>query len=61
MNKYYPTYINTKDTIVFTALRIKDYYNTRYIPKFFNIGNYINLRLYREYKVPNILSKKIEL
>ncbi len=49
-----------KDTITFTLLRIKDYYNFKYITKFFNINNLINLRLYRGYKVPSIILKKLK-
>ena len=32
INNYRYTYIDTKDTIVFIALKIKDYYNTYFIP-----------------------------
>ncbi len=57
--EYKPSYINIKDTITFTLLRIKDYYNSKYITKFFKVSNLINLRLYKGYKVPSIISKKL--
>ena len=38
-----------------------DYYETYYINKYFNISKFINLGLYRVYKVPKILFKKINL
>ena len=42
--------------IVFITLRVKDYYDDRYLSKFFKIDDYINLYLYRGYKVSNNLS-----
>ncbi len=59
--EYKPSYINIKDAITFTLLRIKDYYNSKYIVKFFNISNLINLRLYKGYRIPSITSKKLGL
>ena len=60
MNKYRLSYINVKDIIAFASLKIKEIYDSRYQPIFFKKGNLINLRLYREYRVSAITSKKIE-
>jgi len=35
MNQYQLTHINAKDTIVFTAMKMKNYYNQRHKVKFF--------------------------
>ena len=42
IDKYYSTYVNIKNAIVFTTLIIKDYYDTKYILKIFNVGIYYN-------------------
>ena len=60
MNKYRLSYIDVKDTIAFVFLKMKEVYDIRYQPIFFKEGNLINLRLYREYRVLAIISKKIE-
>ena len=57
--EYRPAYINIKDAITFTSLSIKDYYDSKYIAKFFNVSNLVNLRLYRGYRVPSIILKKL--
>lgn len=59
ISEYRPAHINAKDAITFTALRIKEYYNTRHKRKFFEVGDLINLRLHKEYHVPTITSRKI--
>jgi len=59
IDKYRHAYINIKDTIIFVALRIKEYYDTNYTPIFFKVDNIVNLRLYKGYKVPEVVLKKI--
>ena len=59
MSEYRPSHIDAKDAIAFAAMRIKDYYDARHLPKFFSVGDYVNLRLHRSYKVPGVLSKKL--
>ena len=39
---------------------MKEYYDARHQSKFFKIGNLVNLRLHRGYRVPAITSKKLE-
>ena len=46
--------------IIFISLRIKEVYDFRYKSIFFNIGDYINLYLYRGYKVLEVLLKKLK-
>ena len=59
VSAYRLAYINIKDAIIFVAMRIKKLYNRHYRSKFFKIENLINLRLYREYRILAIKSKKL--
>ena len=59
ISAYRPAYINVKDIIAFATLKIKDIYNFHYKPIFFEKENQVNLRLYREYYISVITSKKI--
>lgn len=38
---------------------MKEYYNARYEPRFFAVGDLVNLRLHRGYMVPNDMPYKI--
>ena len=58
-NEYRPSHIDAKDAIAFASLRMKEYYDARHLPKFFNVGDLVNLRLHRGYRVPAITSKKL--
>ena len=60
INAYRLAYINIKDIIVFTTLKIKDIYNSYYKSIFFKEDNQVNLRLYREYYIFIITFKKID-
>ena len=60
INDYRPAHIDAKDVIAFASLRIKEYYDSRHKTKFFQVSDFINLRLYRGYRVPVITSRKIE-
>ena len=59
MHEYRPSHIDAKDAIAFAALRMKDYYNARHQPQFFNVNDLVNLRLHKGYQIPTIGSKKI--
>ena len=59
MNKYRPVHINTKDIIVFAFLKIKEIYDLRYQLIFFRVEDLVNLRLYKDYSVSTITSRKI--
>lgn len=59
MNEYRPAYIDAKDAIAFASLKIKEVYDSRHQAIFFKKEDLINLRLYREYRVLIITSKKI--
>ena len=59
MSEYRPSHIDAKDAIAFASLRMKEYYDARHMPKFFSVGDMVNLRLHKGYQVPTITSKKI--
>ena len=59
INEYRSSHINIKNVIVFVSLKMKKAYNARHEFIFFEIEDLINLRLYKDYKVLIITSKKI--
>ena len=59
INEYRFYYINIKNAIIFTSLRIKKYYDVYYQFKYFNVGDLINLRFYKEYQIFIIKFKKV--
>ena len=42
------------------SLRRKKYYEMRNNPKFFKVGDMVNLQLHRGYKIPDVQNKKVE-
>ena len=59
VSAYRSAHIDVKDIIIFAAIRIKELYNRLYRSKFFKVGDLVNLRLHREYRVLAIKSKKL--
>ncbi len=61
LDDYRPAHIDAKDAIVYAALRMKDYYDSRHTPKFFRPNDMVNLRLHRGYSIPSLegVNKKI--
>ena len=60
INEYRLSHIDIKNAIAFASLKIKKVYNTRHQLIFFKIGDLVNLRFYKDYKVSAITSKKIK-
>ena len=60
ISAYRLAYINIKNVIIFATLKIKDIYNFYYKSIFFEEEDQVNLRLYREYYIFIITSKKID-
>lgn len=56
---YRPEHIDAQDTLVFAAVRMKEYYDTKHKPIFFNVGDFVHLRLHRGYKIVGVQSKKL--
>lgn len=59
MDEYRPSHIDAKDAITLAAIKMKEYYDAKHLPQFFDTGNLVNLRLHKGYRVPGITSKKI--
>lgn len=51
---YRPAVIDAADTIKFAAMFIKDQYNNKHKSMFFNVSNFVALRLHRGYNVTGI-------
>ena len=56
LDKYRPAHIDAKDAIAFASLKMKEIYDSRHQPLFFEVENLVNLRLHRGYRVPSITS-----
>ena len=56
---YIPAKIDAADAIAYTAIKMKAYYDQRHQQQAYNIGDFVNLRLHRGYKLPGILNGKI--
>ena len=60
INEYRSSHIDVKNAITFAFLKMKKVYDMRHQFIFFKVKNLINLRLYKDYKVFIIISKKIK-
>jgi chromodomain-containing protein len=61
MNEYRPAHIDAKDAIALAALAMKEYYDQRHQPKYFKVGDYVNLRLHKGYTVPSAALMKTKI
>lgn len=59
LTDYRPGHVDAQDAIAFASIAMKDYYDSKHLAIFFEVGNLVNLRLHRGYRVPGITSKKI--
>ena len=59
VSAYRSAHIDIKDVIAFAALKMKDIYDFHHKPMFFKVGDQVNLRLHRGYRVSAIKSKKL--
>lgn len=59
---YIPTHIDAKDAIALAAMVMKRQYDKKHIPMFFQVGDWVSLRLHRGYTVPGLKDRnhKIE-
>lgn len=59
---YLPTHVDAKDAIALAAMTMKRQYDARHLPVFFQVGDWVSLRLHRGYTVPGLKDRnhKIE-
>ncbi|KAI0997351.1 hypothetical protein K3495_g10832 [Podosphaera aphanis] len=62
MTEYRPSHIDAKDAIEFAAMRMKEYYDRKHQPRFFDVGDWVMIRLHHGYTLPALkgLSPKIQ-
>ena len=60
MAEYRSSYIDAKNTITFAAMCIKEYYDASHTPKYFKVGDRVNLQLHHRYTIPGIQNRKIQ-
>ena len=60
MFSYQPSHIVVKNAITWAAMQAKYYYNMNWQPWFFIIDDEVLLWLHCEYKLPEIMNRKIE-
>lgn len=56
---YRPEHIDAQDALAFAAVRMKEYYDAKHKPMFFNVGDFVHLRLHRGYEMAGVQSKKL--
>lgn len=59
INNYRPCHLSAKSAIVSAAIKTKKYYDFKHQPKFFKIGDFVNLRFHRNYQLLSIKYPKI--
>ena len=55
---YRPLRTDAKDAIAFAQMAMKDQYNRRHTPRFFEVGDQINLRFHQDYTLQGITNRK---
>ncbi|KAI1000757.1 hypothetical protein K3495_g7440 [Podosphaera aphanis] len=58
---YRPATIDTKDAIKLAAMYMKKNYDKKHTPMFFEVGQYVMLRLHRGYKVPGLENRNTKI
>ena len=56
---YRPHHVDAQDALAFASLRMKDYYDAKHKPMFFNVGDHVHLRLHRGYQMAGVQSRKL--
>ena len=56
---YRPAYTNTKDTLDFVSMKIKNYYDAHHQSMFFKERDLVKLRLHRGYRLSETVSSKL--
>ena len=56
---YRPHHVDAQDALAFASLRMKDYYDAKHKPIFFNVGDLVHLRLHRGYQMAGVQSRKL--
>ena len=51
---YRPEHIDAQNALAFTSIKMKKYYDAKHKPIFFNIKDYVHLRLHRGYQIADI-------
>ena len=59
---YLSTHVDAKDAIALAAMTMKAQYDARHLPRFFQVGDWVSLRLHRGYTLPGFKDRnhKIE-
>ena len=60
MFSYWLSHIDVNNTIAWAAMQTKHYYNTNWQPQFFAVRDKVILHLHCEYKLLNIINRKLE-
>lgn len=63
IDQYRQAHIDAKDAVAFAAARMKASYDEKHQPRFFNVGDAVNLRLHHGYTISSLVgkNKKISL
>ena len=60
MSSYWPSYIDTKDTITWAVMQVKHYYDVNHHSQFFTVKDKVLLHLHCSYKLSEIMNQKLK-
>ena len=58
---YLPTHIDARDAIAFASMVMKKQYDGVHLQKFFQVGDWVSLRLHRGYTVPGLKDRNVKI
>ena len=61
LDEYWSVHIDVKNVIVFAAMQMKQYYDSKHQPHFFNVEDMINLHLHQEYILSSLMKQNKKL
>ena len=58
---YRPEHVDANDAIKLAAMTMKRQYDGRHKPQFFQVGDFVSLRLHRGYNVPGLKDRNVKI
>ena len=61
IDQYRPAHIDAKDAVAFASTAMKHYPDKKHTPRYFAVGDMVNLRLHRGYTLPSLVGQNRKL
>ena len=58
-DQYRPHHVDAQDALAFASIKMKDRYDSKHKAMFFDVGDFVHLRLHRGYQMAGVLSRKL--